>query len=160
VENRKIPGYKNTFADELGNIYKGERRLTPCRWSKTKKYLRVTVFSDSGKQMTVSVHRLVLEAFVGVRPNNMQACHNNGNHLDNSIKNLRWDTCRNNILNKFKHGTMPLGENNNKSKLTSDQVILIRSCKGMATSREMAKYFNVSQPTISNILRGDIWKHV
>lgn len=156
----QIPQYKEIFADEDGNIYRKDKKLKPCKWSRTKKYLRVTVSTTDGKQKSIAVHRLVLEAFVGQRPDGMQACHNDGNHLNNSIKNLRWDTSRNNILDKNKHGTMAIGEKNNKAKISEDQVLLIRACKGMASSREMAKYFNVSQPCMSQILRGATWKHV
>lgn len=39
------------------------------------------------------VHALVLEAFVGPRPQaHMQGCHGDGNKLNNHVSNLRWDT--------------------------------------------------------------------
>jgi hypothetical protein len=41
---------------------------------------------------TFYVHSLVLEAFVGPRPEGMDACHGNDVPWDNRLVNLRWDT--------------------------------------------------------------------
>ena len=54
---------------------------------------------------TVTIHSLVLEAFVGPRPEGYVACHNNGIPTDNRAENLRWDTQANNNNDKITHGT-------------------------------------------------------
>jgi len=46
----------------------------------------------TGKFTPVPVHHLVLEVFVGPRPEGTVACHNNGDGYDNRVRNLRWDT--------------------------------------------------------------------
>ncbi|AEK09646.1 HNH endonuclease [Mycobacterium phage Mozy] len=51
------------------------------------------------------VHVLVLEAFVGPRPEGMNACHNNGIPNDNRVENLRWDTPSENNRDLIRHGT-------------------------------------------------------
>lgn len=51
------------------------------------------------------VHNLVLEAFVGRRPPGLIACHNNGDHHNNHLSNLRWDTYGSNNLDLVRHGT-------------------------------------------------------
>lgn len=53
------------------------------------------------------VHQLILETFVGPRPDGMVACHNDGDHLNNDISNLRWDTPSSNMLDMVQHGTDP-----------------------------------------------------
>lgn len=58
-----------------------------------------------GITVTKKVHRLVLEAFVGPCPDGMEGCHNNGNRTDARLGNLRWDTHRNNQLDRRAHGT-------------------------------------------------------
>ena len=58
------------------------------------------------------VHVLVLEAFVGPRPEGMQCCHNNGIADDNKLKNLRWDTPRNNVRDRKLHGTYQYDQRN------------------------------------------------
>lgn len=51
------------------------------------------------------VHVLVLEAFVGPRPDGLVACHNNGIADDNRVENLRWDTYAENNKDLVRHGT-------------------------------------------------------
>ena len=51
------------------------------------------------------IHHLVLEAFVGPRPSGTEACHNNGDKLDNRASNLRWDTRSSNMRDTVRHGT-------------------------------------------------------
>lgn len=51
------------------------------------------------------VHRLVLTAFVGPRPEDMETCHNDGDPANNVVGNLRWDTHAENNRDKSRHGT-------------------------------------------------------
>jgi hypothetical protein len=66
--------------------------------------LRVTL-SREGRHCVRYVHRLVIESFFGPCPPGREACHNNGDHTDNRLSNLRWDTHANNVLDQFRHGT-------------------------------------------------------
>lgn len=50
------------------------------------------------------VHHLVLEAFVGPRPDGFEACHGNGVRNDNRRENLRWDTRSANLRDRHAHG--------------------------------------------------------
>lgn len=58
-----------------------------------------------GRGTTKTVHRIVLEAWVGPCPDGLEGCHNDGNAANNALSNLRWDTHANNELDKRKHGT-------------------------------------------------------
>jgi hypothetical protein len=60
-----------------------------------------------GARTTVEVHRLVLLAFVGPCPVGEEGCHNDGDHTNNRLSNLRWDTRRENNLDAVRHGTHP-----------------------------------------------------
>ena len=73
-------------------------------------YLQVSPRVD-GKQFERMAHRLVLAAFTGEFPKNMQVCHINGNPQDNRIENLRWGTYSDNVYDRVRHGT-----HNQKSK--------------------------------------------
>lgn len=57
------------------------------------------------------VHTLVLEAFVGPRPENADGCHSDGNKANNRVGNLRWDTRQSNSLDTVTHG-----QNHNAAK--------------------------------------------
>lgn len=87
-------------------------------------YLRVYIVAPHWKG-TRKVHQLVLEAFVGPRPDSMVACHNNGNNQDNRPENLRWDTSKANKRDSVKHGTC-IGEMNPYAKLNAVDVERIR----------------------------------
>lgn len=58
-----------------------------------------------GKQTPVTVHRAVMEAFVGPRPKGMDICHINGDKHDNRLVNLRYDTHAANMQDRRQHGT-------------------------------------------------------
>lgn len=53
-----------------------------------------------------TIHSLVMETFVGPRPEGMQVRHLNGNPLDNRLENLQYGTAAENQHDKFAHGTM------------------------------------------------------
>src|SRR5687767_12860617 len=51
------------------------------------------------------VHALVLECFVGPRPEKHDACHNDGTRTNNVLSNLRWATRKENMRDAVGHGT-------------------------------------------------------
>lgn len=67
---------------------------------------RVSLGGPGGRQ-TRKVHRMVLESFVGLAPDGMVCCHNDGDPSNNRLENLRWDTPSANMLDRVKHGTDP-----------------------------------------------------
>jgi hypothetical protein len=89
-----------TYKDGHTRIVPGGLRATPLASGYKSVYLHRNG-TISGKQL---VHALVLQAFVGPRPVGMQACHMDGNRLNNFVGNLRWDTVSNNALDQVAHG--------------------------------------------------------
>lgn len=63
------------------------------------------VLNREGRRRTRLIHQLVLEAFVGPRPNGMEGCHNDGICTNNVWTNLRWDTRAGNAADTKRHGT-------------------------------------------------------
>lgn len=61
--------------------------------------------SIDGKRCSRYVHHLVLEAFVGLRPQGTEACHRDGDGTNNKLWNLRWDTHMENVKDSIVHGT-------------------------------------------------------
>jgi hypothetical protein len=70
-------------------------------------YLAVNIWRN-GKCKMGRIHVLVLEAFVGPRPAiDIEGCHGNGDHHDNRLANLRWDTKKANAQDTLSHGRNP-----------------------------------------------------
>lgn len=120
-------------------------------------YQHVALRKD-GAYYTRTVHRLVLEAFVGPRPPGLECCHSNGNARDNRLENLRWDTPKSNGWDRKIHGTSNQGFSNPRSFLTPETIIAIRSTAG--TNKAVADAFGVNPETVRRIRKGLRWADV
>lgn len=122
-------------------------------------YLAVRVFPERRDFMVRRlVHRLVLEAFVGPCPAGMEGCHNDGDVNNNRLSNLRWDTRGANAEDRRMHGTMLLGENHPRAKLTEDDVREIRRLVSTGWSDAgVARRFNVDKALVRRIRLRRAW---
>lgn len=111
----------------------------------------------NGKMRAKKVHSLVLETFVGPKPEGMQCRHLDGNRKNNELTNLRWGTQKENEADKTTHGTLMVGEKHHMSKLTNQQTAEIRkiAAEGI-TKTKIALMFDVSRTTISLIVNNKI----
>jgi len=125
--------------------------------------IRLSVTLWDGKHSQHKVHHLVLKAFNCDKPDGMECCHNDGDHTNNYIGNLRWDTKASNMQDAIKFGTFnrAFGENSGKAKLKDRDVIKIKELlKRGLYSTEIAKIYNVDNMTIYSIKNGKTWKHI
>jgi hypothetical protein len=112
-EWRDVPGYEGSYqVSDQGRVKSVERtiahqsfpeRIMSQRLNKNG-YPRVNLY-ESGKPRTRQVHQLVMETFVGPRPDGLEVCHGNGNPADNRLENLRYDTRSANARDRLAHGT-------------------------------------------------------
>lgn len=113
-EWRAVPGREGEYEvssegrvrslDRQVHITNGRSRFSHgrvLRASLRKGYLRVRL----GKGKDHPVHRLVMETFVGPRPDGMVILHGNGDPLDNRLANLRYGSISANVLDEVRHGT-------------------------------------------------------
>lgn len=123
-------------------------------------YLRATL-SRNGKTKREFVHRLVLRAFIGEPPKGLQACHNNGDKMDNRLSNLRWDTAKANVADMIRNGEAS-GIYFRDVKLTPEDVISIRSRyrNGDISMYALADEYNLNPRTIFSAIHGVNWKSV
>lgn len=90
----------------------------------------------------------------------MEACHNNGNGLDNRLENLRWDTREGNERDKDRHGRRLRGEKHPFASLSAEDAAAIRReySGGGVTQAELGAKYGVTQTTVSKIVRGATWR--
>lgn len=88
---------------------KGFWQTVPARIlrpSMSRGYLRVVLQRD-GRLANMSVHHLVLTAFVGPCPDGLEACHYDDDPRNNGLTNLRWDTRAANHADRTRNGGSP-----------------------------------------------------
>ena len=82
-----------------------------ARKTSLRSYSMVTLCKD-GLRKNIYVHRLVADAFLGVKPKGLVTDHINGDKYDNRLCNLRYVTTRENIWSSEKartpQGTRPI----------------------------------------------------
>ena len=123
-------------------------------------YMKITLH-HLGKPRCTQVHRVVAETFHGLPPSpRHQVAHWDGDPRNNRASNLRWVTALENAQDRDRHGrhTGIQGERHHAAKLTNAQVAEIRRRSEAGTrGYVLAAEFNVSHPTISEIIRGKAW---
>ena len=128
-------------------------------------YIQVALYGGE-KRKNETVHRLVLETFVGLWTREDGCCnHKNGDKTDNRLSNLEWVTWSENEKHAHRTGlkkpTMLCGERSGMAKLTEQIVLEMRrlySC-GL-TNLELATMYGISSGHMCNILKRRIWKHI
>lgn len=156
---KEIPGYSGYFADKSGNIYSKKRRKIHrlATFVEANGYLSVRLQLNK-RGRTRTVHRLVLETFVGPKPKGACACHFDGVKSHNRLVNLRWASySENNGIDKMRLGRMPLGPKVSVSKLDEEKVHEIRRLLGTMLYKDIAKRFGVCQSIIKRIETRKIW---
>ncbi len=160
-----VVGYEGLYkVSDRGRVTNNTGRyLTPYprRTGKNKRIQFYTVnLSRDGIAKTKKVHRLVLEAFIGLAPDGLQCCHEDGNCANNVLSNLRWDTASSNVRDSIRHGTYVRaprqGRGSNKyAWLREDDVRCIMAepyWRGVVMM--LARSFGVSRKTIERVRAG------
>lgn len=157
-EWRPIPGWEGVYeVSDQGHVRSLDRVLEDGKRLRgkvlkpapnTKGYLQVGLHGGE-KCKCVSVHRLVLLAFVGEPEEGFQGCHYNGDQTDNRLENLRWDSVSGNNLDRVRHGTHHLANRTHCPRghlLISENIYPsyikrgMRSCKACGRVRDRVKY--------------------
>jgi hypothetical protein len=146
-----IPRFPDYEVSDLGRI----RRLTAAERTYVGRIIKPSTTGQWGHKSCqlgrgnrVQVHRMVLEAFVGPCPLEMECRHLNGDPADNRLVNLCWGTKKENALDKQRHGTI-------RRKLSPEIIEQIKQESTGANGEQtrMGKKYGVSQVRISQILK-------
>jgi len=104
----RVKGFPRYRVLSTGVVYALPARPSDPPWRKLplkphpSGYVKMALFCD-GRARVASLHHLVLEAFVGPRPEGMQCRHLDGNKENNCQWNLRWGTPMENGQDRVRH---------------------------------------------------------
>ncbi len=165
-EFRLIEGFPCYAAGTNGEIWSRRRGS----WKKLRGmkggemgYLIVTLCGAAG-QVRKYIHIIILETFVGLCPEGMQARHYpDGNVHNNAVSNLHWGTPKQNSADRVEHGRDYRGEKHHwRSTVTASLVLKIRAAHRLgSTLKQLAVQFpSVEKPNIWCIVHRKSWKHV
>lgn len=160
---KDIPGYEGKYqASTEGRIRSLDRpvravihgaetqRIIKGRILRPGKYCRsghVSVVLGHGASGS-PVHHLVALTFLGERPPGADICHADGNPQNNAVRNLRYDSRRENILDEYRQGKA------HKLLTAADARLIKKLLAEGHTGRAIAKQFGISESCVSDIKVG------
>jgi len=153
------------FATDDGHIYSEHLKRNLSEYFDKDGYKKVRLSNGDGSRKVFSVHRLILETFEP-NPNsaNLQVNHKDGDKTNNSLSNLEWVTCKENINHAYRLGLYSnIGDKNNGDhKLTTPQVLEIIDLllAHQMTIQAIADKYHVSKFAIESIKYKRTWKHL
>jgi len=168
IEWKDIPNYEGFYQASNTGVIKSLRRVivksNGAAQTIPEKILKPD-FQDGyvfvtlkkiGEEKRESVHRLVLQTFVGECPVGMETCHRNGVRDCNNLGNLYWGTKVSNTKDKELHGTIPKGEKHYRAKLSDVQIRQIRAdIEDGIFHKDIAVKFGIDKSYVSRINKGN-----
>ena len=151
-----IPWAPEYEIDIFGNVFKGGK-LQPT-WILSDGYFYVRI-----NRTPKALHRLVLLVFLGLPPSkNHEACHRDGNRLNNCLTNLKWGTKAENTADKIRHGTNKKRIGTTNTKLNRKQILKIKElgCSDKYTHKQIAEKMEISRSNVTAIINGKYWENV
>lgn len=141
-------GRKQRYSEKVLKV-----RCNKCGYSYIKLW-------KNSKHKTLTIHRLVAEAFILNKYNKPQVNHIDGNKTNNCTSNLEWTTGSENIKHAIDNGLIEIkcGESSTSSRLTEKDVLEIRESNDL--HRILAIKYGVTRQTIGDIKNRRRWKHI
>jgi hypothetical protein len=99
-----------------------------------------------------------MEAFVGPRPPRLVVCHSDGDHHNNRLCNLRYDTNGNNQRDRTAHGTGQVGRPRQDGQLLRNAFIRWKIRQGF-THKQLALIFGVGSVSRSESHSAEFHSH-
>lgn len=172
MENwRPVDGYEGLYAvSDQGRV----QRVAPTRGSPTPRilkpalgshgYLFVTLYR-AGVPTPITVHKLVLAAFVGPCPEAHNRNHRDGVKTNNHLGNLEYTTpsanTRHAVAAGLIRGRSMKGTANPRAKITEEQVHLIRRDLASGISpTAIAANRSVPRRAVYSLKYGHTWRHL
>jgi hypothetical protein len=153
---RSVPGRAAGWSREAkggfpGRIIKG---------AIIRDHRRVSLSAPGRPDAVRFVHNLMLEAFVGPRPENHWGLHKDDKGLNNILGNLYWGTPSQNAQDAIRNGGKKIEEGHHAAKLTKVQAATAHELRGSISAKEIGETLGVSEGAIRDIFRGKTWRSV
>ena len=152
-----LPGYEGLYqVSNLGSVRRPDGKV--LKGSLNSNGYRRHGLTSGGQVKWVSVHSMVMLAFVGPRPAGFAIDHINGDRTDNRLSNLRYCTAHENAANMIERGAQVTGERHGSAKLTFEQAveIVLDRRRGMRCA-VIARKHGIGRDRASYISRGVNW---
>lgn len=163
---RPIPGWPEYMACTNGEIIslrslKGKTPVYKTQSIGIKGYYKVVSLQKDGRQFVRTVHKLLLETFVGPAPEGHVCRHIDGDSHNNSLTNLTWGTQAENCQDTVSHGMSTFGERSGRSKLRENDVRhIISELESGRTATSLANEMGLSTSHVCKIAKGKTWGHL
>ncbi|QDG49277.1 hypothetical protein FIV42_00565 [Persicimonas caeni] len=148
---RHVPGFEGIYyITSEGRLWSTHRSQWVGTGTDGHGYPQVTLRHD-GRKARARVHEIVMEAFVGPRPDDQIVLHANDNPADNRLENLEYGTRGDNLRDAYR--------NRRRGKLTQSVVSTmrcLRRARGYSVN-QLARAAGVDSSTMSRALRGKTW---
>ncbi len=136
------------------------RRIADLKYIKgftNKQGYNLLSLNDNNRKRSILRHHVVLEAFIGFCPENMEGSHLDGDPSNNCVENLIWESRSDNA----KRRRPALGEKSRNHKLTELEVLKIRALYAEGRGlKSLGREFNVSYVMIRYIVQRKNWTHI
>lgn len=157
---KPVPAWESRYeASSFGRIRSARsKELRATSWNYG--YENVS-FYIGRKSFSKRVGRIICETFHGTPEEGQQANHINAMRWDNRPENLEWVTPKQNTAHKFVTGTAQIGERHWKTRITAEDVYVIRErCDGSETLVEIAADYGMTSAAICNIKYRKSWRYL
>lgn len=162
---RPVPGYGGKYWVSYDGRVLSRCRGPEARLLKPTKnqdgYICYNLYETNKRAKVRLAHQLVAETFIGPRPSPIHViCHTDGNRLNNSQSNLRYDLPDGNNADAVKHGSHK-GERNAAAQMCAKCASVAKGLLaiGMPVTA-VARLFGVSDTAMVYIKKGKNWSHV
>jgi len=155
----RIKSLSRTARANVTGVRKIKERI--LRQSLSSYGYAIVNLSKNGIKKCIQVHRVIASAFIPNPENKPQVNHIDFVRNNNKISNLEWVTVSENAIHSVPNRGKRWGDNAPRSKLsekTKRRIISIY-VDGRFTQSELAKRFDVCQPTISDIVNKESIKY-
>lgn len=157
---RYIENSKDYFIDELGFVYKNNRRLKTN--NATNGYSSVTIRYLNGIRKVHYVHRLVAMVFLP-NPDNLPVVnHKDLNKQNNAVSNLEWVSYKDNTKHAINEGAYCDEEGTRYSAIYNKQQI-IEVCELLEEGLrdvDIIRKTGVSKATVEGVRKKKMWVHL